>query len=90
MRHSNYLLGALTLGLLACKPSAPPIDPEQVAVETAKGEPAIKWPDEAFRATRPTPKPIANVPIMLPIGAHFILCPVTGTFTVTTVEQSAG
>lgn len=30
------------------------------------------------------------VPIMLPIGAHFILCPVTGTFTVTTVEQSAG
>jgi hypothetical protein len=27
---------------------------------------------------------------MLPIGAHFILCPVMGTFTVTTVEQSAG
>lgn len=30
------------------------------------------------------------VPIFLPIGAHFILCPVAGTFTTTTVEQTAG
>lgn len=30
------------------------------------------------------------VPIMLPAGASFILCPTVGTFTVTTVEQTAG
>ncbi len=30
------------------------------------------------------------VPIFLPIGAHFIMCPVAGTFTITAVEQSAG
>jgi len=30
------------------------------------------------------------VPIFLPAGAHFIICPSVGTFTVTTVEQSAG
>jgi len=29
-------------------------------------------------------------PIMLPAGAHFILCPTAGTFTVSAVEQSAG
>jgi hypothetical protein len=30
------------------------------------------------------------VPIFLPSGGSFILCPQTGTFTVTTIEQSAG
>lgn len=30
------------------------------------------------------------VPIMLPAGASFILCPTVGTFTATTVEQTAG
>lgn len=30
------------------------------------------------------------VPIMLPVGASFILCPTVGTFTATTVEQTAG
>lgn len=30
------------------------------------------------------------VPIYLPIGGFFILCPTTGTFTVSAVEQSAG
>ena len=30
------------------------------------------------------------VPINLPIGGSFILCQVAGTFTITTVEQSAG
>lgn len=30
------------------------------------------------------------VPIFVPIGGHFILCPTTGTFTITAVEQSAG
>lgn len=30
------------------------------------------------------------VPIFLPIGGHFILCPVAGTFTTTTNELSAG
>lgn len=30
------------------------------------------------------------VPIYLPIGGFFILCPTSGTFTVTAIEQSAG
>lgn len=30
------------------------------------------------------------VPIHLPIGAHFIVCPTAGTFTITAVEQTAG
>lgn len=30
------------------------------------------------------------VPIFLPAGAHFIICPTTGTFTVSATEQSAG
>jgi zinc protease len=67
MRHSIrtpwIMLGALTLGLLACKPTTVPIDPEPVAVGNPKGTPAVVWPDEPFRAKRPTPKPIANVPI---------------------------
>ena len=29
-------------------------------------------------------------PIFLPIGGHFMFCPTAGTFTVTSVEQSAG
>jgi len=29
-------------------------------------------------------------PIFLPAGGHFIVCPTAGTFTLTTVEQSAG
>lgn len=30
------------------------------------------------------------VPIMLPIGGHFIICPTAGTFTISATEQSAG
>lgn len=33
---------------------------------------------------------INPVPIFLPTGAYFILCPTTGTFTLTAVEQTAG
>lgn len=37
-----------------------------------------------------TQNSINPVPIMLPAGASFILCPTMGTFTTTAVEQSAG
>lgn len=30
------------------------------------------------------------VPIFLPAGGHFIICPTAGTFTITAIEQSAG
>lgn len=33
---------------------------------------------------------INPVPVHLPIGAHFIVCPTAGTFTITAVEQTAG
>jgi zinc protease len=64
--HSNrtaWMLGALALGLLACKPPADPTVPEPVVFDTSTNEPAVVWPDEPFRSQRPTPKPIANVPI---------------------------
>lgn len=37
-----------------------------------------------------TQSSVNPVPIDLPIGASFILCPTAGTFTVAAVEQSAG
>ena len=37
-----------------------------------------------------TQSSVNPVPINLPIGASFILCPTAGTFTVAAVEQSAG
>lgn len=57
------LSGALALGLLACKPPEQTDVPEPIVADTQTVPPATDWPDEPFRAERPTPKPIANVPI---------------------------
>jgi zinc protease len=54
---------ALALALLACRPSADPVAPEPVAVDTQVAPPAPSWPDEPFRSKRPAPKPIVDVQI---------------------------
>jgi zinc protease len=65
MRSSMHVrsIALLALGLLACKPPEQSVVPDPIVTDTQTAEPAVVWPDEAFRAQRPTPKPIANVPI---------------------------
>jgi zinc protease len=57
------LMGALALGLLACKPPEATDVPDPIVADTQTNAPGVEWPDEPFRAKRPVPKPIANVPI---------------------------
>jgi predicted Zn-dependent peptidase len=61
--RSWCLTGVLALGLLACKPPDESTVPDPIVVNTQTATPAVEWPDEPFRAKRPTPKPIASVPI---------------------------
>ncbi|PRQ06172.1 M16 family metallopeptidase [Enhygromyxa salina] len=58
-------LALLTVGLLvgACERGEVTVDPDTTSVDVAVADPAPSWPDEAFRAQRPTPKPIKNVEI---------------------------
>ena len=65
MSRSNSITAclALALGLLACKEPEQTVDPEPVLVDDKVVTPAPTWPDEPFRSQRPTPKPIASVPI---------------------------
>ena len=54
---------SLSLGMVACDKQTETVDPEPKpeAAEPEAAEPV--WPDEEFRATRPTPKPIKDTPI---------------------------
>jgi predicted Zn-dependent peptidase len=49
--------------MTACERDAATVDPDSKPVDIAVSDPAPEWPDEAFRAERPTPKPIKDVTI---------------------------
>ncbi|MFV8752110.1 M16 family metallopeptidase [Nannocystaceae bacterium ST9] len=78
MRRPSTALAGLALGMLgmaACEPNKPTVDPDPVVIVDDKpvGEtpkPAT-WPDEPFRAERPQPKPPA--PLRLPEISQLIL-----------------
>jgi zinc protease len=54
---------ALLVGTVACEREVVTVDPDANPVDVVVSDPVVKWPDEAFRAERPTPKPIKNVTI---------------------------
>ena len=52
------------VGLLACDgQKSDTVDPEPEPTQAEPAEAEVEWPDEPFRAERPKPKPIKDVPI---------------------------
>ncbi|KIG16724.1 peptidase, M16 family protein [Enhygromyxa salina] len=60
---SAALLMSMTVSMSACEREATTVDPDTTTVDVVVEDPAPRWPDEPFRAERPTPKPIKNVTI---------------------------
>lgn len=62
IRSGLLLLASAALLVGACERGELTVDPETTPVDVAVSD-AAEWPDEAFRAERPTPKPIKDVKI---------------------------